>query len=70
MLKQSKLFNDTLAEFNSACDNLVCAINDNPDALKDLDYKRISPKVKHHRAVAHVGVFGIGLAWLFKMLGH
>ena len=70
MLKQSKRFNDTLDEFNQACEGLLCAINDNPDALKDLDYKRISPKIKHHRSVAQIGIFGIGLAWLIKTLGH
>ena len=68
MLKQNKVFNDALEEFNAACDGLLCAINDNPDQLNDVKY--VKAKIQHHRAVAHMGIIGVSLGWLFKVLGH
>ena len=65
MLKKIRIFHERVEEFNAACDGLLCAINDNPQIEK-----KIKAKIRHHRSVAHVGVFGIGLAWLIKMLGH
>lgn len=65
MLKKIRIFHERVEEFNAACDGLLCAINDNPETEK-----KHKAKIRHHRSVAHIGVVGVGLAWLIKMLGH
>ena len=65
MLKKIKEFHERLDEFNEACEGLVCAMNDNPVSVK-----KHKQKISHHRTVAHVGVFGVGLAWLIRMIWH
>lgn len=64
MLKKIRILQERVDEFNEACDGLLCAINDNPKAEK-----KHKPKIQHHRAVAHVGIFGVSFAWLSKVIG-
>jgi len=73
MLKASRKLKESHNMLRRECGNLVCALNENPDAFDGLEYdppKRQYKPVRHHRAIAHISIVGVGLAWLLRIIGH
>ena len=66
--------NDAAKRLMVECDDLICAVRENPDVLKDIKVKNIpeynrasKPIINYH----HVGIFGLAISFLkaISMMG-
>lgn len=48
----------------AACNDLICALEENPKAVRGLSYKSIP--IEHKTKIAHIGIFGLIGAWFMK----
>ena len=56
----------------AACDNLTCAVKENPDAFEGLDYEepqRYEPRRERQVRYAHISIVGLSIAWIIKAIG-
>ena len=74
MLEPSKKdeFFASHAMLKAACNDLVCAVKENPDALSVLDYEepqRYEPRRERQVRYAHISIIGLSIAWIIKSIG-
>jgi len=59
MLKTSKAANRLIAE----CDDLICAVRENPSALANIEVNDMPPITHRNQALQHIGLAGIVIAF-------
>ena len=73
MLKSNRHeFLRSTRQLKAACDNLNCAVKDNPHAFNGLDYEepqRYEPRRERQVRYAHISIVGLSIAWIIKAIG-